>query len=124
MVENEIKHKVFWEDELQIVHAIGDGIADEPAAQFLLARTEQMAKEHGNGLNWLLDLNGITKTTSAGRKILAKASGHPSIHKYAMVGASTVMRTVANFINATGGQSNARHFSTEEEALRWLKEDK
>jgi len=123
MVEYEMKHKVFWDEEHQIVRAIGDGIADEAAAKFMLAKTEQIAKEHGNGLKWLLDLNGITKTTSASRKILAKASGHPSIHKYAMIGASTVLPTVANFINAAGGQHNSRHFSTEQEALMWLKED-
>jgi hypothetical protein len=80
-----------------------------------------MAAKHGNGINWLIDLSRMSKTTSKARKILAEASGHPSIRKYAFVGASVFIRTVANFITAAAGQKNARHFSSEEEALKWIK---
>jgi hypothetical protein len=80
-----------------------------------------MAEEHGDGLDWLIDMSQMGKATSKARKILAKASGHPSINRYAFVGASIFVRTVGSFIMAAAGQKNARHFATEEEALRWIR---
>lgn len=117
------RHRVWWDEENHIAWAIGDGPADLEAAEWILAQTERMAAEHGPQVNWLLDLSGITKTTSASRKVLAKSSGHPSIRKYALVGASVFIKTVSNFILAATGQTNARHFSAEAEALAWLRED-
>jgi hypothetical protein len=121
-MEQDIKHRIYWDEELGVARAIGNGPADEFAARWMLQETEKISAEHGDGIDWLLDLSGITNTTARGRKILAQVSGHPSIRKYAMVGASTFMRTVANFINSAGGNSASRHFSTEEEALNWLRE--
>jgi len=122
-MENTYRHTVTWDDTHQIVRIFGHGVADAREAEFLILETERMAKEHGNGLKILLDLSQITKTTSEGRKIMTKATGHPSVYKLAMVGASTIMRTVSNFISAAAGQSNAMHFKTEREALKWLGEE-
>jgi hypothetical protein len=98
-------------------------VLDEKAAQGILETTLKMAEEHGNHLDWLIDLSQMTKATSGARKILAEASGHQSINKYAFAGASVFVRTVANFIAAAANQRNARHFATEKDAMRWLKED-
>lgn len=122
MMEELIKHQVWWDEELDIVRGIGNGPADETAARWMLARTIEMAEEHGDGLDWILDLSGITTTTAPGRRILSEASSHPSIRKYAMVGASTFMRTVANFIVGASGNQRSRHFATEEEALKWIQD--
>lgn len=122
-MEDEIKHQIWWDAELGIVRAVGNGPADEGAARWMLARTVEMAEEHGDGLDWLLDLSGITATTARGRRILSEASSHPSIRKYAMVGASTFMRTVANFIVGASGDNRSRHFASEEEALSWFQEE-
>jgi hypothetical protein len=118
------EHRVWRDEQKEIVRAVGVGLIDEDAARWLLAETERMAQEHGDGLDWLLDLSRITKPTAKARKVLAEASGHPSIRKYAFVGASTFLRTVANFISAAAGQKNTRHFATEEQALKWLAERK
>ena len=122
-MDDEIKHQIYWDEEKGIVRAIGNGPADEISARWFLAKTEQMARDHGYGLNWLVDLSGITSTTSSGRRILAEASSHPSIHKYAMIGGSLFLRTVANFIQSTAGKEESRHFSSEEQALAWFGEE-
>jgi hypothetical protein len=115
------EHRVWWDEENRIVRAVGVGVIDEDSARWFLAEIEGMAQEHGDGLDWMLDLSRITKPTAKARRILAQASAHPSIHKYAFVGASAFLRTVARFISAAAGQTNDRRFSTEAEALEWLR---
>jgi hypothetical protein len=97
-------------------------VLDEQTAEWIRQQTIKMAEEHGDELDWLVDLSQMTKATSKARKILAEVSGHPSINKYAFVGASVFIRTVANFVAASAGQKNTRHFATEADALRWIKE--
>jgi hypothetical protein len=115
--------KIWWDNKEQIVRARAFGLLDEEAAEGIREETARMAEEYGDGLDWLIDLSQMTKVTAQARAILAEASGHPSIHKYTFAGASIFIRTVANFIAAAAGQKNARHFSSEEEALRWLREE-
>ena len=100
---------------------MGGGPADVESARWILAQTKRIAENHGDEVDWLVDLSGITETSAESRKILVQSSGHPSIRKYAMGGVSTFIRVVSNFINAAAGQKSAQHFATEEEALRWLK---
>jgi hypothetical protein len=118
------EHLIWWDDENKIVRLIGVGLADEPSARWILAETERIGAEKGAGVDWLADLREITKTTSKARKILSISSGHPSIRKFALIGASTFLKTVANFVFAASGQKNARHFESESEALMWLLEDR
>ena len=113
--------KIWWDAEDEIVRARAFGVLDEEAAEGIKRETIRMAQEYGDRLDWLIDLSQMTRATSKARKILTEASVHPSIHKYAFAGASIFIRTVANFISAAAGQKNARHFATEEEALRWIK---
>jgi hypothetical protein len=116
-------HRLWWDEEYKIARGIGNGPADIETAEWILAETERIGIEHGPQVNWLLDLSGITKTTSASRKVLAKSSGHTSIRKYALVGASLFIKTVSNFILAATGQTNAHHFDTEAEAIVWLQQE-
>jgi hypothetical protein len=118
------RFRIWWDEEEEVVRARAFGVLDEEAAKGIWQETTRMAKEHGDNIDWLIDLSQMTKATSKARKILAKATGHPSINKYALSGASIFIRTVANFISAAAGQKNARHFATEEEAFRWLKEER
>jgi len=122
MISN-INFKVWWDENDEIVRAQAYDELDEKAALGILQETKKMAQKHGDNLNWIIDLSQMTKATSKARKILAKASGHPSTQKYAFCGASIFIRTVANFLTAAAGQKNARHFATEKEALMWIKED-
>jgi hypothetical protein len=121
---NENKHQIWWDAELEIARAKAYGVIDESGASWILQATIDMAEQHGDQLDWLIDLSEMTKATAKGRKLLVEASAHPSIRKYAFVGASTFLRTVANFIASAAGQANARHFATEAEALDWINEGK
>ena len=119
---SEERFKIWWDEEEEIARARAFGALDEKAAEGIRQETMRIAEEHGDGINWLIDLSQMTKATSKARKILVEVSGHPSINKYAFAGASIFVRTVANFVLAAAGQKNARHFATEGQALRWLKE--
>ncbi len=113
-------HSIWWDEEMNIACAKADGVIDEAAANFILLETARIAQLYGNEINWLINLSGMTQATFRARKILAEVSGHPSIRKYAFAGASTFIRTVANFVSAAAGQKNARHFATEKDALEWI----
>ena len=114
-------YEIWWDKDEKVVRARATGVLDVDEAQGILEATEKIAQDHKDSINWLIDLNQMTKVTSQARKILAEASGHPSIHRYAFVGASIFIRTVANFIAAAGGQKKSRHFTEEKEALEWIK---
>lgn len=66
----------------------------------------------------------MIKPTSEARKILAEATGHPSVRKYAFVGASILLGTIVNLIASAAGLKDTRHFATEEKALAWIMEDR
>ena len=116
-------HKIWWDEALGIARASAIGTIDEPAARFILLETARIAQQNSENVDWIIDLHLMTKVTPKARKILAEASGYPSIRKYAFVGASTFIRTIANSIAAAAGQKNARHYATEQEALIWLQEE-
>ena len=94
------KYKIWWDEKEQIVRAQAFGELDEQASLGILAATKNLAQQYGDKLDWIIDLSQMTKATSQARKILAEASGHPSIRKYAFLGAAIFIRTVANFIAA------------------------
>jgi hypothetical protein len=119
-MEHELGHFVVWDENLSIVSARGVGLIDEAAAAWFLECTEKMAQRYGGQIDWLLDLSQMKKVSFKARPILAKASGHPSIRRYAFWGASTLIRTLANFISAAAGQQNSAHFASQQEALQWL----
>ena len=118
-----LQMNVWWDEENQIARADGEGIVDEMAAQWVYEQTDSIGQELVGQVDWILDMSRLVKPTAKARKILAKTMALPSIHQYAMVGASVFLRTIANFINAAAGVTNAQHFSSEEEALSWLKSE-
>ncbi len=115
------RFRIWWDEEEKIVRGRAFGVLDEEVAERIKQETTRMAEEHGDNIDWLVDLSQMTTATSGARKIMAEVSRHPSINKYAFVGASIFVRTVANFVLAAASQKNAKHFATEEEAFRWLK---
>lgn len=116
------RYKIFWDEENKIARAWAKGTVDDIIAEDLRKNTIEMADKHGDQINWICNLSEIKNSTSKARKIMAETTTHPSIHKYALVGASVFVRTVSNFILAVSGQKNASHFKTEVEALQWIKE--
>ena len=122
-MEHEFGHTVIWDDELEIVRAIGVGAIDEGTAIWFKECTQRLAAEHEGQLDWLLDMREVTKTTAKARRITAEAVGHPSIGKYAIFGASTFMSTISKYVIGAAGLKNYKFFSNEDEALAWLKDE-
>lgn len=122
-IESSNNYQIIWDKKRKIARAKAIGVLDKTAAVGIMAETEKIAKDHGDQINWLIDLRQMNKATSKARKILVKASSHPSIRRYAFFGASTFIRVVANFIISAAGQKNARHFANEKDAINWIKED-
>jgi len=120
IIEN--KFKIWWDEDLKIARAQAFGLLDEETARQIKEETDKIRRARQEKLDWLIDLSQMTKATSRARKILVEITADPSINKYAFVGASIFIRTVANFIVAAAGQKNAKHFSTEELALNWMRE--
>lgn len=117
------KGKVWWDAENQVIRSYTAGIVDEEVAQWFYKQTVEFGAMFDHKVDWILDMKDVTKPSSKARKILAKAVAHESIRKYAMVGSSVFLRTVTNFILTAAGQTNARNFATDEEALAWIRKE-
>jgi hypothetical protein len=113
--------KIWWDDENQIARAWAKGVITEEMATALLNQTIKIAEIHGDNINWLVEQFEIKTPNAKARQILTKAVGHRSIKKYALVGGSTFIRTMSNFILTIARQKNAKHFATKKEAMTWIK---
>jgi hypothetical protein len=71
----------------------------------------------------LNDLTEAGKASSGARKVYAELLESDRIAKHAFVGMSTLTRAIVSFLVRASGAENARFFTTEEEALKWLKAD-
>lgn len=111
---------LWWDTEFDVARAKSVGVLNEEIAYFILEEKEEFAKKYASKMDWIVDLSEMENITSKARKVLAETAVHPSIRRYAFVGASIFIRTIANFISAASGQKNIRHFVTDAEALEWL----
>jgi hypothetical protein len=73
--------------------------------------------------NLLADLSGQTGFPSvAGRKLSAQLLKHPNLDKTAAVITSVAIKVATGFIVRAAGYENIKMCTTEEQALKWLKE--
>ena len=120
MMTDENGHKCWWDEELGIARGMAYGELTLDTAIGIQRDVDMIIKDHGEGNVWLIDLNNMKKATSQARKKISELSSDPRVGKYAFVGASMFVRTIFNFMMAAARKSNVKHFSNEEEALRWL----
>jgi hypothetical protein len=69
-------------------------------------------------------LNELTesgKASSKARKIFADVMNVENIERQAFVGMKTFTRVIVSFIIKFSGVTNARYFTTEQAALKWVK---
>ena len=115
------KYKIWWDEKEEIIRAVIIGEFDEQLRREYKEENRKLFEQFGSKVNALVDVSQVTKTTSYGRQIGTEVVQHPNVGDLAFVGASTFVRTVANFITRAAGKKNIKHFATEEEALKWLK---
>ena len=71
----------------------------------------------------LLPLGKAGYASSRARKIYLEISSHRQIRRFAIVGGSVFVRTMAGFfIRAAGKAEHMKWYAGEQEALEWLKE--
>lgn len=121
MPADEKKFKI-WEEDGIIVGKLWGVQEEEDAFRFaeemlkIMETTREKAKilfdtsevEHGSSLRARKALLGLTRKAK--------------FEKAAIYGLGTLIKVVATFIIRAAGKENVKFFSTEEEALKWLKE--
>ena len=115
-------HKIYWDDENGIVRSIEVGVLDSESSSWFIRAIDQMADAFGEQLLWLGDVTQVTKSTLGARKMGLQIAAHASVRKFAIVGTSPYVKTVTNFIISMVGKNNLKIFSSQEEAIYWLKE--
>ncbi len=116
-------YRMWWDESKQVGRNWVSGHINVEIAEFFAKQIKEICLAHGT-VNFLCDLSEEIRPPSAqARKIIANAIRENNINKMAFVGASVIVRTVANFITRAADQKNARHFAKETEAMQWLQED-
>jgi hypothetical protein len=118
--ENKIqvgRNLVYVKDK--IVHVITIGDNDEESALRMRSLAFEIQEKLGT-LNALIDLNKAGKSTPEARKVWKELSELGDV-KVAFVGLHPVARVLASFTMVVSGNKNTKFFSTQEEAIGWLK---
>ncbi len=123
MMNKNLCPEIWWDDENKLARGKAVAEIDEAAALIVTQERERIAQQQDGEIDWMIDLTEVNGVSSKARKMFAQTTGHPSIRKFALVGASVFIRTVSNFISTASGQKKVRHFATEREALQWMEKD-
>lgn len=78
--------------------------------------------EGGDADRVLIDLRGSSTFSIRARIRWVSFLRLPQIKKTAMFGGSRLVRTIAHVMMTLAKSNNVRHFSDEQDALRWLRE--
>ena len=120
----ENRYKVWWDEELQIVRGEIIGTLTMASAEGIQRDQDEIIEKYGEGRDWLIDLSRMKKAKSDARKKMVTLDSNPKVGRFAFYGAPLFVRTVVNFVMTAAGKNNVKHFSTEEDALQWLKANK
>jgi SpoU rRNA methylase family enzyme len=118
------KNKVWWDEKEKVLRSKIYGDPDEEAAKQLLKEVAAIAENIPGKLLFLNDMSQAGKPTVEARKILIKGTNPNKIEKIAFFGGSLLTRIIISFIMASSGVNKVKSFTTEEKALKWLKESK
>jgi len=111
------RNLVYVKDEIVHVIAIGDN--DEETALRIRCLALEIQEKFGS-LNAMIDLNKAGKSTPEARKVWKELTELGNV-KVAFVGLHPVARVLASFTMVVSGNKNTRFFSSQDEALSWLK---
>lgn len=119
------KYKIWWNEEEKIIRfqLLAEELEEE-AIMEIFKESREITERYGK-VNSLVDLSKLKKNISsrARRRVNGILKGNPNINKLAILGASTVIRVGVNFIMAAIGKKDVKFFTTEKEAMKWLKQD-
>jgi UDP-N-acetylmuramyl pentapeptide synthase len=119
----EEKFKVWWDEEEGIRRTKSRGDFEEEDAKRQMAEILRIAESRPGKVLVLNDLTEAGKASSGARKRYAQLLQSDRIARHAFVGMRTLTRVIVSFLVRASGAENAMFFATEEEALKWLRED-
>ncbi len=122
------QYLVEWDRDNKILKVILMGRGhDEAVMAELFQKADNIIEDNGRTgeIALLIDVSKLEKhIASRARKVSVEfLKSHPGIKKNAIVGASTPIKVVVNFVMAAAGKKNVMFFNTEAEALRWFHKD-
>jgi len=104
-----------------VVRYIISSPVDEKEASLLSGEGTKFV-DNGGASFVVIDLKQSTKFSSDARKIWVKFLQNDKIKKAAIFGGNVFVRTLASFVIAASQKRNIKFFTTEEEAMAWLRE--
>ena len=118
--------KIWLDDENQIVRQVFTGpFIDESDVQFIEDETQRCVDRMKDPRNvyLLIDGSNLDKGSPGTRKKLMVLSNRENLKKAAVWGnVKPIVAAIVNFINIITGKQKTRIFSTEHDALAWLRE--
>jgi hypothetical protein len=119
--------KVWFDEENKIGRIFISGQFDIPLIADLFKGIDPILNGPGAEANWLVDVSKVTKHLLSSKLRTTVLEGVKKIPKYpakvAMLGGNVVVKVAAKFILNAAGYKGINFFETEEEAIKWLKED-
>ena len=122
------KESKVWLGEDGIIHIEMGGIINEKTLELLKENFLEVAKKLSTKPKVLAVLGPVPHVPSSlfRRKtleVVKEVLKNPGFEKIAICGGGAMQRISALFIITASGLKNIKHFDTEEEALKWLKEE-
>jgi hypothetical protein len=120
------EYKIWWDDKNKVARVYVTGELHEALTYEIREQAKQFIEERGGSMDWLVIVENFTYPMTASsreRKGIAEAIKFLAVGKIAMVGISGAIKALLTFILKAAGHNNIKFFKTEEEALKWLKED-
>ena len=127
--QNQPKYKVSWDEENKIIRAQFFGDVDEVTMKRLIDEQDKIIKERGlKAVRILHDASTSGAYASTIRKlsidwVKKMIASYGANFKMAVHSMSARQRVMAQFVDAIIKTEDFKAFKTEEEALKWLKED-
>ncbi len=111
-------NKIWCKDDI-VHYLISAPVDDKEAFQISSGGTKFLESEDASMV--MIDLKQSTQFSSEARKIWVKFLQNPKIKKTGIFGGNVFVRTLASFVIAASQKKNLKFFTTEEEALEWIK---
>ena len=120
---NKAKYKVWWDEKEGIIRQKAWGDFEEKDAKAQSIQINNIINSQSGKVLVLNDLSESGKASSQARKIYSEMMKNEKVKKHAFVGMKIMTKVIVSFIINFSGAKNVRLFNTEEEAIKWLKED-
>ncbi len=115
------KWKVWWDEANKIGRIKMEGNPDDETPNELFDKLDEIISKRPGKTSWLVDPGNIRPSSRFRKMITERAYKNPEIKKHAVFTSSVATKVIMQFMMKASGRKNVRAFTSEGEALRWLK---